>query len=56
MSATELAAFEHNPHFEAAVRLRLYDDGGKRVDWDVPSLESYRPLLVALGSQVQRLA
>lgn len=56
MSPTELAAFENNPHFEAAVRLRLYDDGGKRADWDVPSLESYRPLLVALGSQVQHLA
>lgn len=48
MSAGEVGEFERNPHFDAAVRLRLYDDGGKHADWEVAPLESYRPLLVRL--------
>jgi phosphonate degradation associated HDIG domain protein len=50
MSASELTAFERDPHFDAAVRMRLYDDGGKHADWEVPSLQSYRPLLVRLSA------
>jgi predicted HD phosphohydrolase len=50
MSASEVAAFERDPHFDSAVRMRLYDDGGKHADWEVASLESYRPLLVRLSA------
>lgn len=50
MTPAAVADFERNPHFDAAVRLRLYDDGGKHVGLDVSSLESYRPLLVRLSA------
>jgi phosphonate degradation associated HDIG domain protein len=42
------ARFAAEPHFAAAVRLRRYDDLGKRPDWAVPPLEAYRPLLERL--------
>jgi len=48
MSAGEARTFETDPFFADAVRLRRYDDQGKRRDWDVPGLEQYRPLLDAL--------
>lgn len=44
-AATELAAFEAEPWFREAVALRRYDDMGKRKGWNVPGLESYRPLI-----------
>lgn len=50
MSPDELGNFECNPHFDAALRIRLYDDGGKHADWEVPPLESYRPLLLRLSA------
>lgn len=48
MGAEEAKAFEAHPHFADAIRLRRYDDGGKRADWQVPDLESYRDLLAGL--------
>lgn len=45
MSREEVAAFEALPHFEAACRLRRYDDIGKAPDEETPSLEHYVPLL-----------
>ncbi|HLW94341.1 MAG TPA: hypothetical protein VKS25_03100 [Solirubrobacteraceae bacterium] len=45
MSAEEVAAFENNPDWAAAVQLRLIDDRGKVVGLEVPGLESYRALL-----------
>lgn len=48
LDAAGLATFEAEPFFAAAVALRRYDDLGKRIDWDVPDLESYRPLLERL--------
>ncbi len=45
MSAAEVAAFESEPYFADAVLLRRCDDGGKRIDWAVPSLDSYRALI-----------
>lgn len=48
MSPAECRAFEADHHGAAAVRLRRYDDSGKRGDWRVPDLESYRPLLERL--------
>ena len=45
MSADEIRAFEAEPFFDDAVRLRRFDDMGKQPDWHVPDLASYRPLL-----------
>jgi [1-hydroxy-2-(trimethylamino)ethyl]phosphonate dioxygenase len=41
----EARAFELQPHFEAAVKLRRWDDGAKVPGLDVPGLEAYRPAL-----------
>lgn len=41
----EVAAFDALPHAAAALQLRRWDDGAKVVDWDVPGLESYLPLV-----------
>ena len=46
MSADEVAAFEAHPWFAPAVRLRHYDDGGKRVGWQVPDLASHHDRIV----------
>lgn len=48
MNASEVAVFRQESYFEDAIRLRRYDDQGKRRDWDVPELNSYRPLLESL--------
>lgn len=48
MSDEEAAAFSRAPGFEDAIRLRRYDDQGKRANWRVPALETYRPLLEEL--------
>ncbi|WP_240198061.1 HD domain-containing protein [Novosphingobium sp. P6W] len=48
MSPQEITQFEGEAAFESSVRLRRYDDQGKRNGWDVPDLESYRPLLWSL--------
>ncbi|WP_235037629.1 MULTISPECIES: phosphohydrolase [unclassified Novosphingobium] len=45
MNAAQQAEFLRDPHFTDAIALRRYDDHGKRPQWDVPDLESYRPLL-----------
>jgi phosphonate degradation associated HDIG domain protein len=44
-SVAEAEEFASRPFFEEAVRLRRYDDMGKRPDWRVPGLETYRGLL-----------
>lgn len=41
----EVARFESNPGFDAAVRLRRWDDGGKVDGLEVPDLDGYRDLL-----------
>lgn len=43
MTAEETAAFEQDPHFEAAVALRRADDAGKVVGLRVPGLAYWRP-------------
>lgn len=48
MNPREIAEFESDPSFKSSVRLRRYDDHGKRHDWSVPDLESYRQLLGGL--------
>ena len=46
MDAAERAAFEANPWFADAVRLRRYDDTGKRPDWQVPDLASHHARII----------
>lgn len=48
MSAAEIKGFEAEPFFADAVKLRRFDDAGKRPEWQAPDLASYRPLLQAL--------
>lgn len=48
MNELEIAEFEADPMFGISIRLRRYDDEGKRADWQVPDLESYRELLSGL--------
>ncbi len=45
MSEDEARVFEANPHFEACIRVRRYDDMGKVPDMETRDLESYRPLI-----------
>jgi phosphonate degradation associated HDIG domain protein len=45
MSEEEARAFEGHPHFEAAVRLRRYDDMGKVAGMETTDLETFRPVL-----------
>ncbi|SCW92099.1 phosphonate degradation operons associated HDIG domain protein [Sphingobium faniae] len=47
-SEQEAEDFLALPAARDAIRLRRYDDMGKKRDWDVPELESYRPLLESL--------
>jgi phosphonate degradation associated HDIG domain protein len=49
MSAEEIAAFEQQPHWREACRLRRWDDLGKEPEADVPTLEHYRPVLEAVA-------
>ena len=46
-SEAEVVEFEQNPHFEAAVRLRRYDEMGKVPGMATPDLEHFRPFLEA---------
>jgi phosphonate degradation associated HDIG domain protein len=45
MSEEEALAFEREPHFALAVRVRRYDDMGKVPDMPTPDLEAFLPLL-----------
>lgn len=45
MNAEELREFESHPHFEAAVRLRRYDDMGKVPGMETPELDAYREVM-----------
>ncbi|MCK0151549.1 HD domain-containing protein [Marivita sp. S6314] len=45
MNYQEVAAFEAVPHFREAVRVRLWDEGGKDPDMTTPPFSHYIPLL-----------
>ncbi len=49
LTPEEAVAFEANPGWQDAVALRGWDDDAKVLDLEVPSLESYRPLLDRLA-------
>ena len=48
MSSDEVAGFVANPHAEAAVALRRFDDAGKREGDKTPDLEHFLPRVRAL--------
>jgi phosphonate degradation associated HDIG domain protein len=52
MSSEEEAAFRGNKYFEAAVKLRLWDDRAKIAGLVVPRLEYYRALLDRLADRL----
>ncbi|MBI1777889.1 MAG: HD domain-containing protein [Proteobacteria bacterium] len=45
MPADEVAAFERQPHHREAVRVRQWDEGGKRAGISTPGFSHYAPLL-----------
>jgi [1-hydroxy-2-(trimethylamino)ethyl]phosphonate dioxygenase len=45
MNADEVAAFESNPFYQEAVRVRIWDDEGKKPDVATPPFHYYVPLL-----------
>ncbi len=45
MSADEVAAFEANPFFREAVRVRLWDEGGKVAGMETRRFADYMPML-----------
>lgn len=45
MTAAEIAEFERNPFYREAVRVRIWDDEGKRPDMATPEFRHYMPLL-----------
>jgi phosphonate degradation associated HDIG domain protein len=51
MSDEEVSRFETAPFFAEGVQLRRFDDEAKMVDFRVPELASYRPLLERLARE-----
>jgi predicted HD phosphohydrolase len=45
MNAAEIAEFERNPHFREAVRVRIWDEGGKDPAVQTPPFRHYKPML-----------
>jgi phosphonate degradation associated HDIG domain protein len=45
MSRDEIAAFERNPYYREAVKVRIWDDGGKDPAMETPPFRYYMPLL-----------
>jgi gamma-butyrobetaine dioxygenase len=50
MSRTEADAFEAEPHFRDAIRLRQWDDQAKIVGLKTPDFVSYGPLIERLAA------
>jgi [1-hydroxy-2-(trimethylamino)ethyl]phosphonate dioxygenase len=45
MSAEEVAAFETNPNLKDIVKVRYYDEAGKRADMTTPPFDHYAPMI-----------
>ncbi|WP_216893590.1 HD domain-containing protein [Nocardia alni] len=54
MNAVEVAEFEHDPDFAAALTLRRADDAGKVVGLPVRPLESWRPVVERVAARSGR--
>jgi phosphonate degradation associated HDIG domain protein len=48
MGVSEVAAFEHNPHCRDIVKVRVYDDTGKRAGTPTKSFADYVPMVQRL--------
>ncbi len=48
MDAGKVAAFESNPHHQAIVKVRIYDDTGKRAGTPTKTFHDYVPMLQKL--------
>lgn len=46
MSKEEQQAFENNPHFQAAIQLRKWDDQAKDVGLEIPEIERYEDVVL----------
>ena len=51
MSPAEVQAFEHEPYFREAVRVRTWDDEGKVPDLATRELGSYRAMIEAVATR-----
>ncbi len=51
LTASEAKRFQMNPHFEAALQLRHYDELGKDPNLTVPDLDHYHELLEQWASE-----
>jgi predicted HD phosphohydrolase len=51
MAPHEIAAFEAEPYFRQAVRVRRWDDQGKVAGLSIPSLEDYSGLIGSLATR-----
>ncbi len=51
MNAAEIAEFRRNPFHEEAVKVRLWDEGGKVAGMKTKSFSSYAPLLQRIVDQ-----
>jgi predicted HD phosphohydrolase len=54
MNDEEVAAFRAHPDWKRAVALRLIDDRGKVVGWDVPVIDTYRGELTRVVAAARR--
>lgn len=51
MSEREVAAFQTHPHFEAAVRMRGWDEAAKDPTAKTPALEEYEAMCLTYLKQ-----
>jgi len=51
MSPEEVREFEKNPHHSEAVRVRIWDDEGKKPGMTTPEFRHYVPLLKRVVEQ-----
>jgi phosphonate degradation associated HDIG domain protein len=54
MNAEEVAAFERNPHCQDIVRVRVYDDTGKRAGTPTKSFADYADMVQRVVDEAQR--
>lgn len=48
MNVDEVAAFERNPHWHDIIKVRVYDESGKRADMQTPPFAYYAPMVQAV--------
>ena len=46
MTEEEISIFEKNPDIDNILKVRLYDDIGKKIGADIPNLDSFYNLII----------